>query len=80
MSLIKYDIPQLDRDTRFALWQVKMRAILTQAKVDDALDKFGDKDLNSWTHDEKRKNCKALLKFSFIFQIIFCKMVFRRIL
>jgi hypothetical protein len=41
---MKCDIPQLDRATRFALWQVKRRAILTQAEVDDALDKFGDKD------------------------------------
>ena len=60
MSSVKYDIPQLDRDTRFALWQVKMRAILTQADVDDALDKFGNKDSKSWTDDEKKKDRKAL--------------------
>ena len=60
MSSMKYDIPQLDRDTRFALWQVKMRAILTQTKVDDALDKFGDKDSKSWTDEEKRKDRKTL--------------------
>ncbi|CAD6202432.1 unnamed protein product [Miscanthus lutarioriparius] len=60
MSSIKYDIPQLDRDTRFALWQVKMRAVLTQAEVDDALDKFGNKDSKSWTDEEKRKDRKAL--------------------
>jgi hypothetical protein len=47
-------------DTGFVLWQVKMRAILTQAKVDDALDKFGNKDSKSWTDDEKRKDRKAL--------------------
>ncbi|CAD6341186.1 unnamed protein product [Miscanthus lutarioriparius] len=57
---MKYDIPQLDRDTRFALWQVMMRAILTQAEVDDALDKFGNKDSKSWTDEEKRKDRKAL--------------------
>jgi hypothetical protein len=57
---MKYDIPQLDRDTRFALWQVKMRAILMQAEVDDALDKFGNKDSKSWTDEEKRKARKAL--------------------
>jgi hypothetical protein len=28
MATMKYDIPLLDRDTRFALWQVKMRAVL----------------------------------------------------
>ncbi|WVZ72988.1 hypothetical protein U9M48_021363 [Paspalum notatum var. saurae] len=41
---MKYDIPLLDYDTRFSLWQVKMRAILSQADLDDALDKFGNKD------------------------------------
>jgi hypothetical protein len=44
MATIKYDIPLLDRDTRFALWQVKMQAVLVQADLDDALDKFGNKD------------------------------------
>jgi hypothetical protein len=44
MATMKYDIPLLDRDTRFALWQVKMRAVLAQADLDDALDKFGNKD------------------------------------
>jgi hypothetical protein len=37
-----------------------MRAILTQAQVDDALDKFGNKDSKSWTDEEKRKDRKAL--------------------
>jgi hypothetical protein len=37
-----------------------MRAILTQAKVDEALDKFGDKDSKSWTDEEKRKDPKTL--------------------
>ena len=37
-----------------------MRVILTQAEVDDALDKFGDKDSKSWTDEEKRKDRKAL--------------------
>ena len=57
---MKYDIPQLDHSTRFALWQVKMRAILTQAEVDDALDKFGNKDSKSWTDEEKKKDRKSL--------------------
>jgi hypothetical protein len=52
---MKYDIPQLDRDTRFALWQVKMGAILTQVEVDDTLDKFGNKDSKSWTNEKKEK-------------------------
>jgi len=37
-----------------------MRAILTQANVDDALEKFGNKDSKSWTEEEKRKDRKAL--------------------
>ena len=60
MSSMKYDIPPLDRDTRFALWQVKMRVMLIQAEVDDALDKFSNKDSKSWTDEEKRKDRKAL--------------------
>lgn len=53
---MKYSRPPLDRDIRFALWQVKMRIILTPAKVDDALDNF---DI-FWTGEEKRKDLKAL--------------------
>ena len=60
MAAMKYDLPPLDHDTRFALWQVKMRALLTQAEVDDALEKFGNKDSKSWTEEEKRKDRKAL--------------------
>jgi len=47
MAAMKYDLPPLDHDTRFALWHVKMRALLTQAEVDDALEKFGNKDSKS---------------------------------
>jgi hypothetical protein len=54
-----YDIPQLEYNTKFTLWQVKMGTILTQAKVDDGLDKFGNKDSKSWTGAEKRRDRKA---------------------
>ncbi|KAJ1255555.1 hypothetical protein BS78_K189800 [Paspalum vaginatum] len=57
---MKYDIPLLDYDTRFSLWQVKMRAILSQADLDDALDKFRNKHLKSWSDEEKRRDRKAL--------------------
>ena len=61
MASLKYDLPQLDHGTRFALWQVKMRAILAQTfEADEALDGFGEKDPNSWTADEKKKDRKAL--------------------
>ncbi|KAK1679181.1 hypothetical protein QYE76_040029 [Lolium multiflorum] len=60
MSSLKFDLPQLDYTTRFSLWQVKMRAILTQSSdLDEALDGFGKKDAKSWTDDEKRKDRKA---------------------
>jgi hypothetical protein len=36
MSSVKYDLPLLDWDTRFSLWQVKMRAVLSQTDLDDA--------------------------------------------
>ena len=37
MNSLKYDIPLLDRNTRFSLWQVKMMAVLTQLDLDDVL-------------------------------------------
>ncbi|KAJ1273039.1 hypothetical protein BS78_06G249600 [Paspalum vaginatum] len=57
---MKYDIPLLDYDIRFSLWQVKMRAVLSQADLDDALDKFGNKDTKNWSDEEKRRDRKAL--------------------
>ncbi|KAK1661169.1 hypothetical protein QYE76_049328 [Lolium multiflorum] len=60
MSSLKFDQPQLDYTTRFSLWQVKMREILTQSSnLDEALDGFGKKDAKTWTDDEKRKDRKA---------------------
>lgn len=60
MATLKYDLPLLDRDTRFSLWQVKMRAVLAQMDLDDAL--FGrDKMPAAWSDEEKeRKDRKAL--------------------
>jgi hypothetical protein len=60
MSAVKYDLPLLDWDTRFLLWQVKMRVVLSQTDLDDALDGFGKKDVNTWIDEEKRKDHKAL--------------------
>ncbi|CAD6255778.1 unnamed protein product [Miscanthus lutarioriparius] len=57
MALMKFDLPLLDYKMRFALWQVKMRAILTQSSdLDEALDDFGGKGQKSWTAKEKRKD------------------------
>ncbi|GJU84034.1 retrotransposon protein, putative, ty1-copia subclass [Tanacetum coccineum] len=60
MASFKYDLPLLDRDSRFSLWQVKMRALLAQMDLDDAL--LGhDKMPSSWTDDDKKqKDRKAL--------------------
>ncbi|CAD6233578.1 unnamed protein product [Miscanthus lutarioriparius] len=61
MASMKFDLPLLDYKTRFALWQVKMRAILAQSlDLDEALDGFGGKGQKSWTAVEKRKGRKAL--------------------
>jgi hypothetical protein len=60
MSSKKYDLPLLDWDTRFSLWQAKMRAVLSQTDLDDALDGFRKNDVKTWTDEEKCKNRKAL--------------------
>jgi hypothetical protein len=60
MSSAKYDLPLLDWDTRFSLWQVKMWAVLSQTDLDDALDGFGKKDVKTWTDEERCKDRKVL--------------------
>ena len=61
MASMKFDLPLLDYKTRFALWQVKIRAILAQSSdLNEALDGFGGKGQKSWTAEEKRKDRKAL--------------------
>ena len=60
-STMKFDLLLLDYKTRFSLWQVKMRAVLSQTHdLDEALNKFGNKATVDWTEDEKRKDRKAL--------------------
>jgi hypothetical protein len=58
-TTMKYNLPLLDLDSRFSLWQVKMRAVLASYDLDDALEGFG-KDRKTWTPDESRKDRKAL--------------------
>ena len=60
MASMKYDFPLLDRDTRFTLWQVKMRVLLAQTDYDEALYSFGKNRIEDWTAEEKRIDCKAL--------------------
>ena len=54
----KVEIPLLDKKTNFFMWQVKMRAILTQMELEDAL--FEEMP-RRWT-DERWSKCnrKAL--------------------
>ena len=60
MASMKFDLPLLDYKTRFSLWQVKMRAILSQSgDYDDALDGL-DADPKKWTESDKPKDHKAL--------------------
>ncbi|KAK1627376.1 hypothetical protein QYE76_001691 [Lolium multiflorum] len=67
VSFVSFDCnnvaAMLDYTTRFSLWQVKMRAILTQSSdLDEALDGFGKKDAKTWTDDEKRKDLYEALQ------------------
>ena len=57
---MKYDIPLLDRNTRFPLWQVKLRDFLIQMDLYKAFLGF-EKMPASWTEEEKEmKDLKAL--------------------
>ncbi|KAG8478601.1 hypothetical protein CXB51_028410 [Gossypium anomalum] len=60
MASLKYEISLLDRNTRFALWQIKIQAVLVQMDLEDAL--LGiDKMPSTLTDEEKkRKDRKAL--------------------
>ncbi|KAG8482734.1 hypothetical protein CXB51_024185 [Gossypium anomalum] len=60
MASLKYEIPLLDCNTRFALWQIKMQAVLAQMDLKDAL--LGIDKMPSTLIDEekKRKDRKAL--------------------
>jgi hypothetical protein len=42
-TIMKYDLPLMDFDMQFSLWQVKMRAVLSHHDLDDALESFGKK-------------------------------------
>ncbi|PHT46325.1 Nuclear transcription factor Y subunit C-4 [Capsicum baccatum] len=60
MATMKYDILLLDHNIKFSLWQVKMRDVLAQMDLEEALLGF-DKMPSSWTDEDKwRKDQKAL--------------------
>ncbi|KAG8496044.1 hypothetical protein CXB51_009475 [Gossypium anomalum] len=62
MASLKYEIPLLDSNTRFALWQIKMQVVLAQMDLEDAL--LGiDKMPSTLTDEEKkRKDRKDVMK------------------
>ncbi|KAG8480706.1 hypothetical protein CXB51_025391 [Gossypium anomalum] len=53
MASLKYEIPLLDRNTRFTLWQIKMQAVLAQMDLEDAL--LGIDKMPSTLTDEEKK-------------------------
>ncbi|KAG8472574.1 hypothetical protein CXB51_034372 [Gossypium anomalum] len=55
MASLKYEIPLLGRNTRFALWQIKMQAVLAQMDLEDAL--VGIDKMPSTLTDEEKKRC-----------------------
>ncbi|KAG8491299.1 hypothetical protein CXB51_014566 [Gossypium anomalum] len=60
MVSLKYEIPLLDRNTRFVLWQIKMQAVLTQMDLEDALLGIDKMSLTLTEEENKRKDRKAL--------------------
>lgn len=60
MNSLKYEISLLDRNTRFSLWQVKVRAVLAQMNLDDVLLGFDRMPANLSMEEKQRKDRKAL--------------------
>ncbi|KAG8472328.1 hypothetical protein CXB51_035360 [Gossypium anomalum] len=61
MVSLKYEISLLDRNTRFALWQIKMQTVLAQMDLEDAL--LGiDKMPSTLTDEEKKRKDRKALK------------------
>jgi len=72
---MKFDLPLLNYNTQFSLWQVKMRGILAQTHdYDQALDGFGKRKAE-WTPKETCKDQKALALIQLYFIMIFCRSV-----
>ncbi|KAG8500642.1 hypothetical protein CXB51_004528 [Gossypium anomalum] len=60
MASLKYEIPLLDCNTIFALWQIKMQAVLAQMDLEDALLGIDKMPSNLTDEEKKRKDRKAL--------------------
>lgn len=60
MATMKYDISMLDRNTRFSLWKAKMRAVLAQMDLEEALLDF-DKMPSTQMQEEKQRRDRKLM-------------------
>ncbi|KAG8479047.1 hypothetical protein CXB51_028919 [Gossypium anomalum] len=60
MSLLKYEIPLLDRNTRFALWQIKMQTVLVQMNLEYASPGIDKMPSTLTDKENKHKDRKAL--------------------
>ncbi|KAG8486155.1 hypothetical protein CXB51_019539 [Gossypium anomalum] len=71
MASLKYEVPLLDRNTRFALWQIKMQAVLAQMDLEDAL--LGIDKMPSTLTDEEKKQKTATALWKRLEQIYMSK-------
>ena len=53
MATMKFEIPLLDRSTKFSFWQVKMCVVLARMDLDEAL--LGLDNMSSLTKEEKER-------------------------
>ena len=60
MSSMKFDIPKLDRNTRFPLWQVQMRDVLLQLELDETLLGVEKMPATLFADEKIKKDLKAL--------------------
>ncbi|KAG8475695.1 hypothetical protein CXB51_032441 [Gossypium anomalum] len=60
MASLKYEIPLLDRNTRFALLQIRMQAVIAQMDLEDALLGMDKMPLTLTDEEKKHKDRKAL--------------------
>ncbi|KAG8481032.1 hypothetical protein CXB51_025772 [Gossypium anomalum] len=62
MASLKYEISLLGRNTKFALWQIKMQAVLAQIDLEDALLGIDKMPSNLTDEEKKQKTAAALWK------------------
>ena len=60
MSSMKFDIPKLDRNARFPLWQIQIRNVLIQLELDEALLGVEKMPATLFVDEKIKKDLKAL--------------------